>query len=84
MLNCNSVSIPSIHSKHAPVYRAQIEMLGNSPQVQGMTPGILKDLRAMLRTLPGIQAYRNRKRIIDENGNRKEAYEVLQTFYAGA
>lgn len=67
----------------AQVYEAQIEMLRNSPQVQGMTPWILKDFRAMLRTLPGIQDYRNRKGLIDENGNRKEAFTVLQDFYSG-
>lgn len=65
----------------ARVYEAQIEMLRNSPQVQGMTPWILKDFRAMLRTLPGIQNYRNRKGLIDENGNRKDAFTVLQKFY---
>lgn len=66
----------------AQVYEAQIEMLRNSPQVQGMTPWILKDFRAMLRTLPGVQDYRNRKGLIDENGNRKEAFNVLQDFYS--
>lgn len=67
----------------AAVYAAQIEMLRNSPQVQGMTPWILKDFRAMLRPLPGIQDYRNRKGLIDENGARKLAFGVLQDFYAG-
>ncbi len=66
----------------AQVYEAQIEMLRNSPQVQGMTPWILKDFRAMLRTLPGVQNYRNRKGLIDENGNRKQAFDVLQEFYS--
>ena len=66
----------------AEVYRAQIKMIVNSPQVQGMTPWILKDFRAMLRTLGGIQDFRNRKGLIDENGRRKEAYRVLQDFYA--
>jgi beta-glucuronidase len=56
-------------------------MLANSPQVQGMTPWILKDFRAMLRTLPGIQDYRNRKGLIDENGERKAAFYVLRDFY---
>lgn len=67
----------------AEVYRAQTAMLANSPQVQGMTPWILKDFRAMLRTLPGIQDYRNRKGLIDENGRRKQAFYVLRDFYAG-
>jgi len=67
----------------AEVYRAQTAMLANSPQVQGMTPWILKDFRAMLRTLSGIQDYRNRKGLIDENGRRKQAFYVLRNFYNG-
>ena len=67
----------------ARVYEAQTAMIANSPQVQGMTPWILKDFRAMLRTLPGIQDYRNRKGLIDENGRRKQAFYVLRDFYSG-
>ncbi|MCZ6653283.1 MAG: hypothetical protein O7D91_09695 [Planctomycetota bacterium] len=67
----------------AKVYEAQIAMLRNSPQVQGMTPWILKDFRAMLRPLAGVQDYFNRKGLIDETGNRKLAFDVLREFYAG-
>lgn len=67
----------------ADVYRAQTAMLAGSPQVQGMTPWVLKDFRAMLRTLPGTQDYRNRKGLIDENGRRKKAFYVLRDFYRG-
>lgn len=67
----------------ANVYRAQTTMLANSPQVQGMTPWILKDFRAMLRTLGDIQDYRNRKGLVDENGRRKQAFYVLRDFYNG-
>lgn len=65
----------------AKVYRAQLAMLPKSPDVQGISPWILKDFRAMLRPLAGIQDYRNRKGLIDENGNRKLAFEILQDFY---
>ncbi|MGB0764784.1 MAG: glycoside hydrolase family 2 TIM barrel-domain containing protein, partial [Luminiphilus sp.] len=67
----------------ADVYRAQLAMLANSPQVVGMTPWILKDFRAMLRPLGGVQDYRNRKGLVDENGRRKQAFFVLRDFYAG-
>ncbi len=67
----------------AEVYRAQLAMLGNSPQVQGMTPWILKDFRAMLRPLADVQDYYNRKGLIDENGRRKLAFDVLKAFYQG-
>ena len=56
-------------------------MILNNPQIQGITPWILKDFRAMLRPLPGIQDFYNRKGLIDENGNRKEAFKILQKFY---
>ena len=67
----------------AAVYDAQIAMLRQSQQVQGMTPWILKDFRAMLRTLPGVQDYYNRKGLVDPDGKRKLAFEVLQEFYDG-
>ena len=52
-------------------------MISNSPQVQGMTPWILKDFRAMLRSLGGVQDFRNRKGLIDENGRRKGIAETF-------
>ena len=66
----------------ANVYKAQIAMLSNSPQVQGMTPWILKDFRAMLRPRAGVQDYYNRKGLVDPDGNRKQAFDVLKKFYA--
>ena len=63
------------------VYQAQLDMLSKSPQVQGLSPWILKDFRAMLRPLAGIQDYYNRKGLIDENGNRKPAFYLLRDFY---
>ena len=65
----------------ANVYRHQLKMISNNPQIQGITPWILKDFRAMLRPLPGIQDFYNRKGLIDENGNKKQAFTVLQDFY---
>jgi len=74
---------PTIWSEEyqAKVYQQQINMLRNSEQVQGMTPWILKDFRAMLRPLAGVQDYYNRKGLLDENGNKKQAYFVLRDFY---
>lgn len=65
----------------AKVYASQTSMLAQSPEVQGMTPWILKDFRAMLRTLPGIQDYYNRKGLMSPEGERKQAYYILQDFY---
>ena len=65
----------------AKLYRHQLEMLSNNPQIQGISPWVFKDFRAMLRPLPGIQDFYNRKGLIDESGNKKEAFKVLADFY---
>ena len=64
------------------VYKAQLKMILNNSQIQGVTPWILKDFRAMLRPLAGIQDFYNRKGLIDEEGNKKLAFDVLKDFYA--
>ena len=66
----------------AKLYVHQLEMLANNPQIQGISPWVLKDFRAMLRPLADIQDFYNRKGLIDESGNKKEAFEVLADFYA--
>jgi beta-glucuronidase len=63
------------------VYQAQLNMLSKSPQVQGLSPWILKDFRAMLRPLAGTQDFYNRKGLIDENGQRKAAFYLLRDYY---
>ncbi|MDG2060423.1 MAG: glycoside hydrolase family 2 TIM barrel-domain containing protein [SAR86 cluster bacterium] len=64
------------------VYKAQLKMISKNPHIQGVTPWILKDFRAMLRPLAGIQDFYNRKGLIDEKGNKKLAFDVLKDFYA--
>tara|TARA_R110002110_G_scaffold415748_1_gene654832 strand:+ start:67909 stop:70029 length:2121 start_codon:yes stop_codon:yes gene_type:complete len=66
----------------AMVYEAQLAMLMQSPLVQGMSPWVLKDFRAALRPLNGIQEFYNRKGLVDENGKRKLAFDVMRRFYA--
>ena len=65
----------------AKLYKHQLEMLSNNPQIQGISPWVFKDFRAMLRPLPGIQDFYNRKGLIDESGNKKAAFKVLADFY---
>ncbi len=65
----------------AKLYEHQLNMISSNPQIQGVTPWVLKDFRAMLRPLAGIQDFYNRKGLIDENGNKKEAFKVLADFY---
>jgi beta-glucuronidase len=66
----------------AEVYRQTIAMLQKIPQWRGCTPWILCDFRSPRRPLPNIQDGWNRKGLIGENGVKKEAFGVLQEFYA--
>jgi beta-glucuronidase len=63
------------------VYAAQVKMISSNSMIKGLAPWILKDFRSHYRTLPGIQDFYNRKGIVDENGQPKEAFSVLQAFY---
>jgi beta-glucuronidase len=66
----------------AEVYRQTIAMLQKIPQWRGTTPWILCDFRSPRRVLPNIQDGWNRKGLIGENGVKKQAFSVLQEFYA--
>jgi len=66
----------------ASVYEHQLAMLRRIPFLRGMTPWILMDFRSPRRVLPGIQDDWNRKGLISEQGQRKQAFYVLQRFYA--
>ena len=56
-------------------------MLGKNPDIQGISPWVLKDFRAMLRPLAGVQDYYNRKGLISPTGERKAAFGLMQDFY---
>jgi beta-glucuronidase len=62
-------------------YRQTLQMLGRMPQWRGATPWILADFRSPRRPLPFIQDGWNRKGLIGENGTKKKAFFVLQSFY---
>jgi len=66
----------------ADLYRQTLPMLEKIPQLRGMTPWILCDFRSPRRALPQVQDGWNRKGLIGENGTRKQAFAVLQEFYA--
>jgi len=66
----------------ADLYRKTLPMLEKIPQLRGMTPWILCDFRSPRRVLPAIQDGWNRKGLIGENGTRKQAFYILQEFYA--
>ena len=56
-------------------------MLKRIPSLRGMTPWILKDFRSPRRTLPRFENYFNRKGLVSDRGEKKEAFFVLQKLY---
>lgn len=66
----------------ANLFEHQLAMWQRVPQLAGMSPWLLMDFRSPRRPLPGIQEYFNRKGLISDRGERKQAFYVLQKFYA--
>ncbi len=65
----------------ARLYERQTAMLARIPFLAGTSPWILKDFRSPRRPLPGVQDYFNRKGLVSDRGERKQAFYVLQRFY---
>ena len=65
----------------AEVYRRQLAMLARQDAVRGLSPWILKDFRAPLRLYQGVQDYWNRKGLVSETGEKKQAFDVLRSYY---
>ena len=69
----------------ADCFRRNLDMMTKRmPGLAGMTPWVLKDFRSPRRLLSGIQDDFNRKGVISENGERKQAFFVLKDFYASS
>jgi beta-glucuronidase len=56
-------------------------MVERMPGFSGTSPWILKDFRSPRRALNGIQDDYNRKGVISESGQKKQAWYVLQKWY---
>ena len=65
----------------ANIYRHQLPMLNRIAQLRGMSPWILMDFRSPNRVLTGIQDEFNRKGLVSEKGEKKQAFYVLQKAY---
>lgn len=64
------------------VFEQQLLMAKQIPNLAGMTPWLLMDFRSPRRLLDGVQDFHNRKGLISDRGQSKEAFYVLQKFYA--
>lgn len=63
------------------LYKQTLAMYNRVEGFSGMSPWILMDFRSARRQLHGVQDFFNRKGLISENGQKKKAFFVLQTFY---
>ncbi len=65
----------------ASLFVHQLNMVNKIPQLAGLSPWVLMDFRSPRRPLAGIQDYYNRKGLLSNAGQRKQAFFVLQKFY---
>jgi beta-glucuronidase len=65
----------------ANLYQHQISMLKKIPSLAGLSPWVLMDFHSPRRLLPGIQDYYNRKGLVSNLGQHKQAFYVLQEYY---
>ncbi len=65
----------------AEFYRKTLGMVDRIPTLRGMSPWILKDFRSPRRQNPEFQQGWNRKGLISEAGQRKQAFGVLAGYY---
>ena len=66
----------------ADYYRQTLAMARQMPTLRGLSPWILKDFRSPRRQNPDFQQGWNRKGLISETGQRKQAFDVLADEYA--
>ncbi len=65
----------------ASIFQHQLPMLAKIPQFRGLSPWILMDFRSPMRQLPGKQDGFNRKGLVSDQGEKKQAFFVLQKTY---
>jgi beta-glucuronidase len=65
----------------ASIFEHQLRMLARIPQLRGLSPWVLVDFRSPMRQLPGVQDGFNRKGLISNEGQKKQAFFVLQKAY---
>jgi beta-glucuronidase len=64
------------------VLQHQFNMLAKIPQLRGTIPWILMDFRSPGRNIPRLQDGYNRKGLISEKGEKKQAFSLVQKVYA--
>jgi beta-glucuronidase len=68
--------------QQAIVLEHQFAMLNKIPQLRGTVPWVLMDFRSPGRNIPLLQDGFNRKGLISEKGEKKQAFSLVQRIYA--
>lgn len=68
----------------AALYRRNLVMFRNIPNLRGTAPWVLFDFRSPFRCHPQHQNGWNRKGLISDQGQRKQAWQVMKDYYAQA
>jgi beta-glucuronidase len=63
------------------VLQHQFGMLNKIPQLRGTTPWVLMDFRSSGRNIPKLQDGYNRKGLLSEKGEKKQAFQLVQQTY---
>lgn len=63
------------------VLQHQFVMLRKIPQLRGAAPWILMDFHSPTRNIPRLQDGYNRKGLLSETGQKKQAFDLLQGVY---
>ncbi len=63
------------------IYKNQVEMFANIPNLCGVCPWLLFDYRSLGRMNQVYQKGYNRKGLISENGEKKKAWYIMNNYY---
>ena len=67
--------------QEANVYKHQLIMFSKIPQLRGTAPWILFDFRSPTRNIPLLQDGYNRKGLLSEKSQKKQAFYIMQKAY---
>lgn len=65
----------------ARLYRDNLRMFENIPNLAGVSPWVLFDFRSPFRFHPANQEGWNRKGLVSDRGERKRAWHIMHDFY---
>ena len=65
----------------AKLYKDNLEMFKNIPNLRGISPWVLFDFRSPFRFHPGYQEGWNRKGLVSDQGFRKKAWYIVADYY---